>query len=171
MENLIKTIVSLTVIYAVILTCACPQKSAIRRANEAGYQLAGAINDAQKAVEAAYDARAFSRETAIKLNTHLRTANHGSARLNDAIRAARQIAGGGAALPQSKIDALNLIFSEQVITPILEILNELKITNAGRAPALFAAIQSVKTLILVISSAFPQKSSAVIKLEGSEIYG
>ena len=156
---------SLLIIYAAFVNLACPQKTAIRKASEASFQLAGSINDAQKAVESAFDGQIIGKATAIKLNDSLRRANDGSVKLTNAVDALRKLYADGAPLPQTKLDVLNLILSDEVITPLLQILDELKIVSASRAPALFAAIASVKTLVIVISSAFPAKSSVSLQLE------
>ena len=155
---------TLLVIYAAAFNLACPQKSAIRRANEASYQLAGSINDAQKAVEQAFNQHIIGTDSAIRLNGYLKTANDGSIRLTQAVETLRQIYSDPAQIPRTKLDALNLILSEQIITPVLRILDELKIVGADKAPALFAALGAVKTLIVVIAAAFPGHSNAVSEL-------
>ena len=169
MKKLSTLILSCLLIYSLIFVAACPQKSVTRQAAEASFQLAGTINDAQKALESAFRQNIIGAETAKRLNDQLRVANEGSIKLTAAIKILRETFPSGN-LPQNKIDALNLILSDEIITPVLQILDELKIVDSSKTPALFAAISSVKSLIVVISAAFSQKSRAMRILERSEIY-
>lgn len=164
MKKLTTLILSCLLIYTLVLTTACPKKSAIRRANEASFQLAGTINDAQKALENAYAQGIVTNETALKLNYQLRIANEGSQKLTVALRALRTEFPNGE-LPANKIEFLNQVLSDEIITPVLRILDELKIVDGSKTPALLAAISSIKSLIVIISAAFPQKSAQMEILE------
>lgn len=134
-------------IYAIFLM-GCPKETAVRKAANASYQLAGITGDVINGVGKAYDAGILSLATKDKLAAQLKLVVSGGKKFNLAIEALN------ATPSPADISILNQIFSEQVVAPFLAILEELKVLLPNQADYLHTAITALRTAILIISGVF-----------------
>lgn len=159
----------IAIIAACLLTTACPKAKTLRVSYKASYRLAGTINDAQIAVEQAYNSGAISNALARRLNDDLKIANGGAKYLTETVESLKKSYGDSKHIPAGALDNLNIILSNEVVTPILRVLNALGLVSGDKAPYLLAAIASIKTLIIAVSASFPSKTASLIRLENAEV--
>lgn len=153
-----KTFTTFLIIYTLFL-CACPKETAIRKASKASFQLSGLTIDAVNATAKAFDAGIIDLSTKDKLADSLKLIAIGGKRFNNTLEIF--VRESGENLPTTKIEILNRIFSEEIVTPFLEILQKVKIISAAKAEYLVIAINSLRAAILLISDGFTAANAKV----------
>jgi hypothetical protein len=148
-----KLLVVFALLYCIVLT-ACPKDTAVRKAARASYELAGLTHDAIAATERAYNDHILVKEQKDRIAVWLGTIAHGGVKFN---QIATQINGVNANVtPTGTLNTLNLILSQEIAGPFLQILAELRALTAGQAVFLQAAIAALRTAILTISAVISQ---------------
>lgn len=126
---------------------ACPKETAIRKAARASFELSGITLDVVKAVGKAYDERIISLATKDKLAGHLKLVISGGKKFNQSIE-------GLNALTTAQASVLNTIFSDEIVTPFLAILEEVRALTPAQADHVRTAIAALRAAILIISGTF-----------------
>lgn len=144
-----KLLTCLLLIYSLFLM-ACPKETAVRKAAKASYELSGITLDVVKAVGKAYDAGIFSLAAKDRLAANLKTVIAGGQKFNAAVTAINGVP------TDSQTSVLNQIFSDEVVTPFLAILQELKVLSPSQATYLHTAITALRAAILIISGVFAE---------------
>jgi len=163
-----KKIISLILVYSLcLLMTACPKETAIRKAAKASFELSGLTVDAIAATAKAYNENLISLETKDKIAAPLKVIAVGGKKFNEALK--RFYAESGENLPADKLGILKLIFSTELVAPLLEILQELKVVSADRAAYLLSAVNALQAVILIISNGFASVK-AEISMSGAKVY-
>lgn len=148
-----KILLSLIVIYSMIFLLACPKKdTAVREAVKASYSLSGLTIDGIAATAKAYNAGIIDVQTKDKIANALKNIAIGGKRFNQTLE--KYVQESGENMPTDKIAILNKIFSDEVVTPLLEILQSMKILSADKAEYLRSAINALRAVILTIQNGF-----------------
>ncbi len=148
-----KKFISLILVYSIcLLLMACPKETAVRKAAKASFELSGLTVDAIAATAKAYNENLIGLETKDKIADALKLVATGGKNFNQALKKFRDQSGDN--LTPDQISFLNVIFSSEVITPFLGILQTLKVLSMNGAKNLLAAINALKVVILLISNGF-----------------
>lgn len=149
-----KVFTCLILIYSLFLM-ACPKTAAVRKAAKASFEMAGIVKDVIAATGKVYDAGIINLATKDRLAAAEKRVASGGKHFNELL--AGYIATDPSGVPADKLAILNQIFSNEIVTPFLEILQELKVISPGTATYLTIAIDSLRAAILLISGAFAEQ--------------
>lgn len=128
----------------------CGRQKSIEVAAEAAKDIGGGVRDTIKAVSDAYDAKLITLEQKDKLALLLKRIAQGGQKGVDAI--AFLESKGATTLSGPDSLSITRIFNDDVVAPFLELLTEMgKLTDA-QAAAIRAALASVRTAIVLLSS-------------------
>lgn len=148
-----KNIFLVLLVISSLFLLACPKETAVRRAAKASYSLSGLTVDAINATGKAYAAEIIDLRTKDKMANALKTISIGGKRFNQTLEIFVRESGAGE-LPPDKLAFLNKIFSDEVVTPFLEVLQTMKVLSPAQSDYLHVAIAALRSAILVISNGF-----------------
>lgn len=154
-QKLLMMIITASLIFTMT---GCPKKTNIEKAASASYQLSGLILDLTKATTRAYDEKLISTGMAQASSGLLRKMNEGAKQLTSITAEMAKLEGKPDA---SKLDLFSRIFSNEVVTPFLNMLNRLGVVAADKASYLSTAISALRIAILTIAGALAQTGYAV----------
>ncbi len=168
MKTLFLTIL---IICSLILT-ACPKKSVIEKGADYSYRLAGIIGDMQTTTQEAYRTGKISLDTKNKIQTNLLTASKFGLEFNKELKAVSEKYGGDVTkIPKAEIAALDLYFSQNIITPVLRVIELVGLLSVEQVSYLQTALSALRTAILTISNAFGESSASFQMIGRLENYG
>jgi hypothetical protein len=139
------------IIYSLFLT-ACPKDSAVRKAAKASFELSGISVDVINATSKAFDAGIIGLAAKDRLAAAEGRIASGGKHFNEILSGYMTSTAGTLTVDQTVI--LNKIFSDEVVTPFLAILQELSVISLNQVAYLRTAIAALRTAILVISGTF-----------------
>lgn len=170
-----KTLLIILTLFCLVFSSACPtkvRKSDIEKAFKYNAQISNAVAQSAIAVGDLYDGRIISYETKEKIVVKLRLIQKNNDRvltvLSELKKRYRE------QVPPEEISALDVFFSQSVITPLAEILQEAGVLSADKAEKIYLAIAFLKQVIFTISNyfgSFSNKSVSFLKMNQlKEIY-
>lgn len=148
-----KFFTSLLIIYSLFLT-ACPKETAVRKAAKASFELSGITLDVINATSKAYDAGIIGLAAKDRLAAAEKKIAAGGKHFNELLTGF--MAQSSNNLTADQITILNQIFSNEVVTPFLQILQELGAISLDQVAYLQTAIAALRSAILVISGTFAE---------------
>ena len=146
-----KVFTCLLIIYSIFLT-ACPKDTAVRKAAKASFELSGLTLDVVNATGKAYDAGIIGLDAKDRLAAAEKRVATGGKHFNEILTAFNTQTSGN--LTPEQVQLLSKIFSDEVVTPFLTILQELSVISLDQVQYLRTAIAALRTAILVISGTF-----------------
>lgn len=162
-------LLSMLVICSMFYLQACPKKETLKvQSAKLSYSFSGLTVDAINAVGKAYTEGKISVQTKDKWANKLKFIATGGKRVHQNLE--KFINESGANLPTDKAAIISKIFSDEVITPLLEILQDMKLMTADRAEYLRVAINALRTAILTVGSMLGSANIEVQKLEEVKNY-
>jgi hypothetical protein len=148
-----KKILSVFIVLWSLIMCGCPADSPTRKAAKASFELSGITLDVVNATAKAYDAGIISLAVKDKMAAAEKKIAEGGAHFNDLLAGfIKQYPNGQ--IPADKLGLLNSIFSGDIVTPFLQILEQIKVLSPTQAGYLSAAISTLRTALLVIAGVF-----------------
>jgi hypothetical protein len=144
---------ALLIVYSLFLT-ACPKDTAVRKAAKASFELSGLTLDVINATGKAYEAGILSLAAKDRLAGYEKQVASGGKHFNDALAAFNAQTSGN--LSADQVKALSVILSAEIVTPFLQILQELGAVTLGQVAYLQSAIAALRTAILIISETVAQ---------------
>ena len=129
---------------------ACGGPKTISVAAEAAKDIGGGVRDTIKAVGDAYDKKLITLEQKDRMADLLGAIAKGGLNGVGAIETLQK--SGVTTLTGTNAQVLNTIFSDEVIAPFLQLLTELGKLSASSSAAICAALISVRTAIVLLSS-------------------
>lgn len=147
-----KTFFAIFILSLSLVLTGCPSGSGIQKSAQAADKLPALTDSVITAVGGAYDAGVITLAQKDKFVTTAQKVISGGRALDNAIKAAQAAKDTSPAT----VATLNALFSTGVVTPFLQILEDLKLLPPDKAATVIAAINLVRTAILTISSAFTQ---------------
>lgn len=144
---------SFTIIFTIVLSlllAGCPKKSQVEKAASASYQLSGLILDLSKATTRAYDENLISTGMASATSNLIRKMNEGAKQLTTITA---ELAKTADKPDTAKLQIFNTIFSNEIVSPFLSMLNRLGMIAADKAAYLSTAISALRIAILTIAGA------------------
>lgn len=138
---------------AVVITqaaCPGPKDKSFKTVAEAAKDIGGGTRDVIKAVGEAYDKGLITTAQKDKFADLLRAIARGGKKGVDVLDTIQKA--GLTEVPADKQQALNLVFSDEVITPYLTLLTELGKLSETQSAAIRAALVVVRTAILLLSN-------------------
>ena len=153
MKQRARSIAILLAVTLISYTCAgfaCNRQNTLAQAAEAAKDIGGGVRDVIKAVGEAYDAKLISLEQKDQLAEILKTIAKGGQKGVDAIQKLQE---QGVDIPTPDQRAiLNRIFDDDVVAPFLGLLTRLGTLSNEQSVAIRAALASVRTAIVLLSS-------------------
>lgn len=148
-----RTLLAALLIFTSLFHIACPKDSVVRKAARASYELSGLTRDVIAATGKAYDAQILTLDQKNQIARKLQMIAAGGARFNQIATAANN-----SNTNPSVITTLNLILSNEITAPFLEILQILGAISPTRADYLQVTLAALRTAILTISAAVSQNT-------------
>lgn len=133
----------------------CPtKKSQLEKAAKASFQVSGLTIDVLKATRKAYEENLIDLDTKNKMADSLKLLALGGEAFNNAVKGAVNEYGASGKIPLSKYQELNVLFSNQVVAPFLQISTESGLLSNTKATYLRVAIMALKATIVTIGKGF-----------------
>jgi len=148
-----KKILGIFIVLWSLIMVGCPSDSPTRKAAKASFELSGITLDVINATAKAYDAGIISLAVKDKMASAEKRIAEGGAHFNALLEGYIKANPSGV-LPTDAIGILNSIFSSDIVTPFLQILESMKAISAGTAATLSKAVSILRAAILVISGVF-----------------
>lgn len=153
-----------------IYTCAgfaCNRQNTLAQAAEAAKDIGGGVRDVIKAVGQAYDAKLITLEQKDQLAEILKAIAKGGQKGVDAIQKLQE---QGVDIPTPDQRAiLNRIFDDDVVAPFLNLLTRLGTLSNDQSIAIRAALTSVRTAIVLLSSRIG-RTDVIREIEAREVW-
>lgn len=154
-------ILSLLLIVAFVsIFTACPKtvnKTAIEKGFNYSEKISNVVAQSAIAVGDLYDGKFISYETKEKIVLKLKLIQTNNERLLNVLRELKREFKGD--VPNERISALDVLFSQSVITPFAEILTEIGLLSKESAQKVYLAVAALKQIIFTISNYFGKFSS------------
>lgn len=144
---------ALLVVYSLFLT-ACPKDTSVRKAAKASFELSGLTVDVINATKKAYEAGILSLAAKDRLASYEGKLAIGGKHFNQVLEAFNAQTSGN--LTADQVAQLSVILSDEVVTPFLQILQELGAITLDKVEYLRTAIAALRTAILIISETVAQ---------------
>lgn len=147
-------LLSITLTVAVFLSASafgpCNKQNSLNVAAEAAKDIGGGTRDVIKAVGDAFDKKLITLEQKDRFADILGAIARGGQKGVTAIEALERA--GVTTLSGSDAEALSRIFTDEVVAPFLELLTEIGKLSPASSAAIRAALISVRTAIVLLSS-------------------
>lgn len=163
-------LLSITLTIAVFLCASgfgpCNKQKSLEVAAEAAKDIGGGTRDVIKAVGDAYYKKLITLEQKDRLADALSAIARGGQKGVSAIEALDKA--GVTTMSGSDAEALSRIFTDEVVAPFLELLTELGKLSASSSAAIRAALVSVRTAIVLLSSKIG-RANIIRQIEAREV--
>lgn len=146
----------MAMVFAVIGATGCPSKSTIDKAFDYSQKIDLTAQSAQATAQMAFAENLLTVEQNSYLAPKLQTLTNGAQAFRNAVITVKMSGDTG------KVQMLNTLFSEQVVTPFLDVLKDLNLIK--NAPKLVAVIGLIRVAVLAISQAFG-KTETVARID------
>lgn len=144
----------------------CNKQNSLQVAAEAAKDIGGGTRDVIKAVDEAFEKKLITIEQKDRLADILIAMSKGGQKGVDAIDALEK--SGVTTLSGPKAEALSKLFTDDVVAPFLNLLTELGKLSDSQSAAIRAALISVRTAIVLLSSKIG-RADIIKQIEAREV--
>lgn len=153
MKNIIRIFTCLAVVYAVVLTTACPSSSSLKTAQEASARVATYANAGVNLTRSLYNSSVITIEQKDAVAGKFVLLADGGIAFDAAVANAIKVHGSNAS--KTEIAKIFETFDVQVVGKFLDILASLKLIANKLAYA--QVIETIRTAVLVVANVFGRK--------------
>ena len=156
--NFIRQLIVMLLMLCILFITACPSEKGIRKAAKASLTLSDLTRDAIGATRKAYEGRLINLETKDKMAIALDKVIAGGETFNAAVKKLNEQYTDPSQVPPTALQELNALLSKEVATPFLQFLQLAGAVSNEQAPYLWAAINALRSALLLIGSFVSQRT-------------
>lgn len=157
----LKVVMTMTIIMSIVATqTACPKENEFDKAAKTSLRIAQLTRDAVEATARAYNDGIISLETKDKMAMQLDRVIAGGRTFNAAVSVAYEKYKKTGDL--SSKHTLDILLTNEVVTPFLQFLELAKVVSPEQAPYLWTAINVLRTALLAIGSLLGENTQRML---------
>lgn len=145
-------VLAFTLLFTTTAFKGCPSEKGIEKAAKTSLRLSDLTRDAIAATAKAYQANLISLETKDKMALQLDKVIAGGIAFNAAVKKANDEYKASGTVDTNAMRLLNSLLTSEVTTPFLAFLQLIGAVSSDQAPYLWAAINALRTALLLIGS-------------------